>query len=212
LWVAFFGPDGVGKSAVIDRLQQKVEGEFSGCARFHFRPRFGCRRRDAAPMTAPHAQTPRGLLFSTCKLLYWLFDCWLGYIFQVLPSLRRSELVIFDRYLPDLLVDPVRYRLPASAMNLTAQIVKWVPLPDLCILLDAPAECVRQRKQEVSPAESRRQRAAYLRLFQSLPRSLVVNANCPIEQVAQNVSAAIMMLYSRSAQPESELSDCRLPT
>jgi guanylate kinase len=40
LWIAFFGPDGAGKSAVIEELSGKLETSFVGITRFHFRPRF----------------------------------------------------------------------------------------------------------------------------------------------------------------------------
>ena len=194
LWVAFLGPDGVGKSAVIDRLPESLDDEFSGRTRFHFRPRLCLGKRERRPITAPHAQVPRGAFLSYCKLIYWLLDCWLGYLFLVLPALRRSGLVVFDRYLPDLLVDPVRYRMPASAGESAAKLVSLAPQPDLYVLLDAPAEQVRRRKQEVSFAESQRQRAAYLTLFRSLPRTLVVNADSPVTEVAHNVTTAINQL------------------
>lgn len=190
-WVAVFGPDGVGKSAVIARVQQKLASRFDGCRRFHFRPRVFRPQIDAAPTTAPHAQTPRGLVLSYLKLIYWLLDCWLGHLLQVLPALRNSQFVIFDRYLPDLLVDPVRYRLPASARNFAQRLVRLAPEPDLWILLDASAEQVQQRKQEVSPAESRRQREAYLQHFQLMPGAFLINADRSLEEVTREAAAII---------------------
>jgi thymidylate kinase len=214
-WVAFFGPDGVGKSTVIDRLQGQLEGSFCGCLRFHFRPRFGCRRTDEEPVTAPHAQTPRGLLSTTLKLAYWLLDFWLGYFFLIRPALRRSELVIFDRYFSDMLVDPVRYRLRDSARTLAALMVKFAPQPDLYVLLDAPAESVQLRKQEVSPAESHRQREAYRKLLGSLPGALVIDANRPLEQVSHDAAVAIAGFQFREAAsrnrfvPEHDFTSCK---
>jgi thymidylate kinase len=122
-------------------------------------------------------------MISISKLLYWLLDCWAGHIFQVLFAVRRSHLVVFDRYLPDLLVDPVRYRLPASASRIAAAVVKLAPRADLCVLLDAPAEIVHQRKWELPLLELQRQRAAYSRLFESLPRTLVLDASRSVEEV-----------------------------
>ena len=51
--------------------------------------------------------------------------------------------------------------------------------------------------QEVSFAESQRQRAAYLTLFRSLPRTLVVNADSPVTEVAHNVTTAINELSAK---------------
>jgi len=191
LWIAFFGPDGVGKSTVIERLPNNLAGAFSGFAHGHFRPRFGLRQAQAKPVTAPHAQTARGSLISYGKLMYWLLDCWLGYGFKVRPALRRSRLVIFDRYVPDLLVDPVRYRLPVSAMKFASWLVTLAPQPDICVLLDAPAEIVQPRKREISLAETQRQRLAYLKFFEGSRKALVVDAGGPVEEVAREVAAMI---------------------
>jgi len=210
LWIALLGPDGVGKSAVIERLEMSnCDGQFGGSARFHFRPRFGCDARERSPVTQPHAQVPRGMLISIFKLLYWLADCWLGYFFLVLPALRRSRLVVFDRYLPDLMVDPVRYRLQPSLMNLAGAIARLAPRPDLCILLDAPASSIQRRKQELSPAETERQRAAYLQMFEHLPGGLAIDADRSIEQVAQNVAAVILHMLQSPASDATGLSSCQ---
>jgi len=191
LWIAFFGPDGVGKSAVIDALQQRLGAAFTGFLRFHFRPRFGKGDLDRAAVTCPHAQSPRGTLISICKLLYWLLDCWIGHFAVCITARRRRGLVVFDRYLPDILVDPLRYRLPAGAMRLAMRLTKLAPQPDLYVLLDASAETVQTRKQEISPTESQRQRFAYLAMFAALPNGLVINADRPREEVVQQVTTAI---------------------
>jgi len=208
LWIAVFGPDGVGKSAAIDRLPELLGGDFRGYDTFHFRANFG--RRDGLPVIAPHAQKPRGLLVSVGKLLYWLLDSWLGHLLLVMPALRRSHLVIFDRYLPDLLVDPVRYRLPASAKKMAAAAVRLAPTPDLCILFDAPAEIVHQRKQELSRAELQRQRNSYRKLFESMPEAVVIDANRPIEEVSRHLAAAItscLFPATSCPSPDREPSD-----
>ena len=209
LWIAFYGPDGVGKSAVIGSLQAKPGGAFSRCLCFHFRPRFGGRAYERPPVTAPHAQSPRGLLITMIKLAYWLLDCWLGYLFMVMPATSRSQLVVFDRYLPDILVDPMRYRLPMSAGKIASVIVRLAPRPDLNVLLDAPAESVQRRKQEVSLAESQRQRVAYRKLLASLPNTLVIDASGPIAEVTQNVDTAILSVTLRATRSSVPLADLR---
>ncbi len=199
LWIVFLGVDGVGKSSVIEEVKDQLEAEFDGALQFHFRP--GFRKRDMArpPVTEPHSQAPRGVCMSLGKLLYWLADYWCGYLSAVGPALRRSKLVVFDRYFPDILVDPRRYRLPWALMTLARRLAAFIPQPDLYVLLDAPAEVVQHRKQEVPEAESRRQRAAYLRMFESLPCTLMVDATYPIDEVAAQVSSAASILLVRPA-------------
>jgi thymidylate kinase len=204
LCIAFFGPDGIGKSAVIEAMKLAVRATFSSVVQFHFRPMFG-RREDRPPVLDPHAQTPRSLLISSVKLIYWLLDCWYGYFIAIRPARRRSGLVIFDRYYPDILVDPARYRLPASSLRIASWLAALAPRPDLYVLLDAPAEVVQRRKHEVSLPESQRQRLAYLAVFESMPAKLLVDADAPVNQVAQRVSVALSTLQNFSMQRDEAL-------
>lgn len=207
LWIAVFGPDGVGKSTVIEEVKTQVGGGFSGVTGFHFRPMLGSQRVNHPPVTTPHAHRPRTGLVSLVKLIYWLLDCWCGYLFVIRPGLRRSGLVIFDRYYSDILVDPVRYRLPASVRTAARWLVALAPQPDFCILLDAPSEILQRRKGEVSPAESHRQRLAYAAMFRSIPGGLIVNTDCPVNQAARQVGAAVLarLASTKREQPNSLL-------
>jgi thymidylate kinase len=204
LWIAFFGPDGVGKSAVIEEAKALLGSSFSGVTLLHFRPRFGRRGRNRMPVTDPHGKVPRGLLISLAKLLYWLVDCWWGYFAVIRPALRCSGLVVFDRYYPDILVDPRRYRLPEGCRGFARYVVSLAPCPDLCVLLDAPAEVVQRRKQEVSPAESQRQRLAYLAMLQFLPDKLVVSADGPVSEIARQVNTAVSAFTTTASAQEPD--------
>jgi len=196
LWIAFFGPDGVGKSAVIEQLRPQIGPEFSGVAQFHFRPMFGRAQNNRPPVTDPHGRSPRSRFISRLKLAYWLLDCWLGYLTLIRSALRRSRLVLFDRYFPDALVDPARYRLPASCLRFARCLAALAPRPDLYVLLDAPADVVQARKAEVSASESQRQRAAYLAMFQRIPNKVIVAADRPVHEVAQRLGGAVLSLLT----------------
>ena len=197
LWIAVFGQDGVGKSSVIDQLEHHLAAGVEGISRFHFRPRFRRSCESAPPVTQPHGKPPRGSVVSLFKLLYWLADCWWGYLLTIVPRRYRGEMIIFDRYLPDILIDPVRYRLPAGSMPIAAALVKLTPQPDLYVLLDAPADVVQQRKRELSPGEARRQRIAYLKMFESVRSKLLVNADSPLPEVSRRVAVGICSLQSQ---------------
>lgn len=206
LWIAVFGPDGAGKSAAIQRLTQELSLSFRDIERFHFRPMFRRGGRDSPPVTNPHGKSPRGFLLSVLKLLYWLADYCYGYVAAIRPALLNSSLILFDRYYPDVLVDPVRYRLPASTLWFAKFLVRLVPPPDLCILLDVPAEVVQQRKPEVTCEESHRQRVAYLQMFHSLPNAFIVDAACPLDEVTQQMKAVILDAMANRAQDGNEVS------
>jgi thymidylate kinase len=120
-------------------------------------------------------------------------------------ALAASRLVIFDRYYYDILIDPVRYRLPNSCIGFARRLVPLAPAPDLCVLLDVPAEALQHRKQEVSFAESQRQRFAYREMFRSLPNTLLVNADCPLAEVTHQVSTAVLSFAGNVSRRQPEV-------
>ena len=129
-----------------------------------------------------------------------MVDYCLGYAIRGYPQLTRATLVIFDRYYHDLLVDTRRYRYGGSRW--LAKFIAWfIPKPDLWILLDAPAEVMQSRKQEVSFAETERQTKAYLELAATLPNAHVVDASLDADLVAQNIQKiALAHLQQRTAK------------
>lgn len=199
LMIVFLGADGSGKSTAIAGVKQKLAPAFRQTSYTHLRPRLGSKNDGSPPVVDPHAQPPRGWLASSLKLIYFLLDYCLGYVTRVYPQLTRSTLVIFDRYYHDLLVDTRRYRYSGSRW--LAKFIAWfIPRPDLWILLDAPAEVMQSRKQEVSFAETERQRAAYLELIATLPNAHVVDASLDVDLVAQNIQKiALAHLQQRTA-------------
>ncbi|MGB5636734.1 MAG: hypothetical protein WBM86_28685 [Waterburya sp.] len=199
LMIVFLGADGSGKSTAIAEVQQKLSPAFRQTQYIHLRPRLGLGNDNSSPVVDPHAQPPRNWLASTLKLLYFLADYCLGYVTNIFPKLTRSTLVIFDRYYQDLLVDTRRYRYGGSLW--LAQLVgRFIPQPDLWILLDAPAEVMQARKKEVSFAETARQRARYLELIDTLPNGHVVDASMPVDSVVRDIEKiALAHLKQRTA-------------
>jgi len=161
--LAILGPDGVGKSTVIESLPNALSASLRRRGVFHWRPQVLARRKDTRPVTAPHGQTPRGSLASMVYLSVFFADCWAGYLFVVRPRLVRSGFVQFDRYFHDVLVDPRRYRYGGPKW-FAAFLCRLLPEPDLVILLDADEDVIRARKTELTRAEIRRQRQAYREL------------------------------------------------
>jgi len=191
-WVAFMGPDGCGKSLVINAVSGEFAPSFRTVSYFHLRPKLiGRKPTRQGPVTNPHGQPPRGAVASVAKVIDLWLDYTLGYLARILPGVIRTELVLFDRCIYDLLVDSkrIRYGGPPWLLQTAARLS---PGPDLVILLDAPPEVLRSRKQEVPVAEIVRQRAAYLDLARTLPSAVVVNAAQPVEHVVRDALAAIL--------------------
>lgn len=191
LCLAILGPDGSGKSTLLDALERRASGRFAAVRRFHLRPHFGRGRRPGGPVVDPQGELPRRSIPSIAKLGWWLVDYWLGHLLIVRPAVRRSTLVLFDRYYHDILVDPARYRYDVSA-RLAGALGRLVPMPDLFVILDAPVATLRARKREVERAETERQRVAYVELAAELPRAHRVDCSRPVEDVAAEVESLMI--------------------
>jgi thymidylate kinase len=193
LTVVFLGPDGAGKSSVIEALPRDLAGAFARTTCYGFAPGLlRAFRRPEGPNTRPHAAAPRSLMNSVMRALcYWLVYYVVCYRVTVHFALARSTLVLHDRHLVDALVDPKRYRYGGPAWLLRL-IYRFIPKPDLIILLDAPPPVLQARKREVPVEESRRQREAYLSLVRTMKNGWVVDAARPLEHVIGEVTDIIL--------------------
>jgi len=193
--VVLCGADGSGKStaahAVVDGLSPTFPA--AKVRHFHWKPPVFTAARQAArgPATDPHAQPPRNPALSLGYFaIHWL-EFFLGSHLCLRPITFRGGLVLIDRYYYDFFVDQRRYRLRVSPtlVRLGNCLLKK---PDLVLLLDAPAEMLQRRKQEVPLTETERQCLAYRQLVQQLPNGRTVDASQPADQVGANLTRAIL--------------------
>jgi thymidylate kinase len=193
--VVLCGADGSGKSTVSRALIEGLSPTFSPLKgrQFHWKPPIFSHKRMASrtPTDDPHSKPPRNPLLSILYFGFHLLEFILGSRLRILPVTFRGGLVLIDRYYYDFFVDQRRYRLkvPSLLVRLGYYLIKK---PDLVLLLDAPADVLQQRKQEVPLAESQRQRDAYLSLIQRLPNAHVVNAAQSPNRVASDCIQLIL--------------------
>jgi len=160
----------------------------------HLKPRTVARLRGQREtiVVDPHGKPSRGVFLSLVKIGVWLLEEWNFTLFQE----QRASILICDRYYHDLLVDPVRFRFGAPLW--TARLVgKLMPEPALWILLNAPAEILQERKQEVSPEETARQCCAYLEFIRSRKNYAIVDASQPLEKAIADAEEAIREVLIR---------------
>ena len=197
LCIAFLGPDGSGKSSVIEHVSAQLAQAFRQVDYRHLRPPlrpFGNPRGPAAVVVDPHGRPPRGAFGCVAKLLVFWAGYVLGGALWLYPRLVRSRLVVFDRYYHDILADPLRYRQAPGGLadRMARALARRVPQPDLMFILDAAPETLQARKQEVTPAESRRQRAAYLHVARDFPNARLIDADQPVDQVVARVLVHVL--------------------
>jgi len=198
--IVILGPDGVGKTAVGDQLKTELSPAFRGVKRFHLRPYLigSSGKGGGAPVTNPHGQPSRNQLSSMVKLIYFLADYSLGYLLRILPLKIRSNLIIFDRYYHDLLADPKRYRYGAP-LWVARMVGRLIPKPDIFIVLDAPADTIHGRKQEVTMEETARQRTAYLDFAKTQRNCVVLNTSQALNNTV-NAGCLAVMTYMQKRE------------
>lgn len=198
LFIAFLGPDGVGKTTTVDRVMARLKPIFGEQHLFHWRPQVIKPRTKEDEVAAEngwtsmnrHGDPPRGAMLSLMRLGGVYADYVVGQRRLIRPALDRGELVVFDRYYHDILVDSKRYRyggpqwlLPAMKMLLPQRKVFFV-------VLDADEKVIMSRKQEVSLEELRSQRRKYVALARSL-HCLHVRTDFGLEQTLTEVLRGI---------------------
>ncbi|MAC83449.1 MAG: hypothetical protein CL624_04875 [Arcobacter sp.] len=160
LTIAFLGPDGSGKSTIIDKVQTSVL-PFRRIDYFHLKPIL--QKNGDSSTSEPHALKPYSFSKSYIKLLYFIYQYSLGWLKNISILKIKSSLVIFDRYYDDILVDHKRYRYGASKK--IAKLFRYfIPKPDLYFILTTDADIIYKRKQEVPFEELERQINEYRKL------------------------------------------------
>jgi thymidylate kinase len=188
LKIVILGPDGAGKSSVIQGLMANMNWMGRVATVRHLKPFFIVPRRYKGGINVdPHGKQPRSSLSSLIKIFIWLIEEWCANLLQD----KRSALLICDRYYHDLLVDPKRYRYggPLWAARLVGNLI---PQPTLWVLLDAPAEVLQERKQEVPLEETVRQRHAYLAFVRDQRKHVTIDASQSLDKVIADVEYAII--------------------
>jgi len=191
LHVVFLGPDGVGKSTVIEAFQKDLSRAFLHQIYLTFAPSLLPTRLAPTKPGGPHSLPPRSWTASLIKAGWWSICYTLGYFISVRPTLARGGMVVNHRYLLDAIVDRRRYRYSGPTW-----LLKWIwtiaPKPDLIILLDAPPEVIAGRKSELPLERIVELREGYRSVVGMLPNSHVIDASQPLKKVVHDVESVVI--------------------
>lgn len=204
LFVVILGPDGAGKSTIIEAIRPLIETALHSKIFYeHMRPNllpslarlFG-RPVKEGPTTDPHASKPSGFLCSLIRLLYYTTDYVIGYWLKVFPVLvKRPCTYVFDRYFYDYFIDPRRGRiaLPQWIIRIFSLVV---PKPDIILCLGADPKVIHARKPELPLEEFKRQMDALRKFCDSNERAVWIDTGCSIED---SVNRALEAITTRMA-------------
>ncbi|MGY3508909.1 thymidylate kinase [Bradyrhizobium sp. USDA 3051] len=212
LVLCILGPDGSGKSTIIDLLSRRLEGVGRGVIRYHLYPPLkpGAEKLDAQVIVDPHGKPARPKTSSLLKLIYMLIKYNVGWCRSVWWPRRRSTIVFFDRYYYDVMADPARYR--NSASNWVVRLLgNFVPAPDMTFVLDAHPNTIRARKVEVSYEENVRQQIAYAELARLIENAHLVDVDRSPAEIADHIEALVMEQLAERRHDQFEHSLGGLP-
>jgi thymidylate kinase len=190
------GVDGSGKSTVINGLLNCLGSRVKEAEVIHLKPRFSHKdEENVTIVTDPHGMPPRSAIVSVMKLITWIFQYRIKRVFH---GHKNATLIIWDRYIYDVLVDPRRYRvaLPKWILDL---IVYSAPKIDALVVLDVPAEVAYARKPEVALEDLYLIRQGYLDLATRMPNAKVISTATAPEKSAEELLEFISMIMARKA-------------
>lgn len=185
------GPDGVGKSTLVDLL---LAGPLADrpVLRLHHRPGLLPTRGGAhADPSDPHGQAAYPLVASWLKVLY----LWLDHVLAA-PRLARAARrgwVVLERGWWDVAFDPDRYRLRGSTA-LVRVLGRLTPRPHLVLVLEAPAHEIRRRKRELTVVEIRQQAGRWRTALPPSVRRAYLDAGQPPERLCAAAAAELSLL------------------
>lgn len=190
LTISFLGPDGSGKSTIIDTILEK-RLPFRRDDYFHLKPVIAKKVSLSDEMvTDPHKYAPYSPLKSYIKLLYFIYQYNFGWIKNILKLKIKSSLVIFDRYFDDMLVDYKRYRYGGS-LKIAKFIRYFISKPDLYFILIADPDVIYKRKQEVPFEELERQVKKYRELADG-KRYFSIDVNRNPQEISKEIITIMM--------------------
>ena len=182
--ISFLGPDGSGKSTIIEKIKQT--NLFSEYYYFHLKPltdkNLDC---NVDIVTDPHAKPIYSKSKSFVKLIYLTIQYNWGWLKNILRLNNKTTLIIFDRYFDDLIVDHKRYRYGGSIVF--ARFIRlFIPKPEIYFILTAGAEILFERKREVSLDELKRQLKEYKKLVDN-KRYFEIDVNRTLDDIIKDI-------------------------
>lgn len=195
--VCMLGMDGAGKSTIIGALVARLGNRTKAYEVIHLKPAVRFRRARISGVAAaqPHAAAPRGSAMSVLKLLSWVG---LYHLRKRLHWRKTSTLVVWDRYIYDVLVDPQRYRVDLPKLVLR-MLVRLAPVPEAVVVLDLAPEIAFKRKQEIPLMELHGIRRGYVELAATMPFAKVVSTEGSVEEAVEEIVEFVSEAMARKA-------------
>lgn len=158
--IIFSGPDGAGKSSLIEDINSLFcnMGITENIIPHHFLTRntpsihnlfFIPKKHSNQDYTKPYYQKPAGPISSFIRLKYYFCAFIFDFYFFINKELRSGNIVFFDRYFTDMIVDPVRMKISTNKYYVRF-LFKRIFFPDYIFFILANPTNVHLRKPELT--------------------------------------------------------------
>lgn len=208
--IALEAPDGTGKSTFINALTVMLAETFACDIEkmhvYHFRPsvlpnlgavgeKAGVMKQDT-DFENPHRNKPATPISSLMRMGYYWLDYVIGGAICVRKDVQFDKFTIFDRYVYDFIIDPLRSRikLPKCVRLFFTKIVQQ---PQIVFVLVAPADVIYRRKQELTINEIKRQLEEFEKLVTMGDIFFVVNANQTPDKMVEDTKSIILKKFCK---------------
>jgi len=194
-FVCVTGPDGCGKSSLVNSVETTCERMYKRLLRFHHFPLLRIFSRIDRVSTVRYERRlsnadewsnrnrKNGVLISLLRCSYQLFRLWAGYWFWIWPERVKGSLVIGERWCYDWLLDP-----GSKGVTLPYGIRKCFfmlcPKPDKLVVMRCSPALARKRKPELPEEEISRQYELIDRLLSHERGFCYVDNNGSLQETA----------------------------
>ncbi|MFY9238090.1 MAG: hypothetical protein WAO78_04285, partial [Roseovarius sp.] len=212
LFLSISGPDGSGKTTVIDIVITQLRAIYGdGVVNYaHFRPTVLPRIAEVAKKARavdtvdknydqPHRAKPSGLAGSVARLSYYWLDYLVGYFWSIRPMLHRGEVFLFDRYYFDMIADSFRSRI-SLPMHLLRAVGRSLPLPRHAFFIHVDPDEIHRRKQELTMERIVELNARYGDLADRGWLIRIDNNGAPQEAAAAIVDRIVLERHTKTAK------------
>lgn len=207
--IAVEAPDGTGKTTFIDGLTVTLAELFNTDIEkmhvYHFRPtvlpNLGAVGEKAGVMeqdkdfTNPHRNKPANPISSFVRMVYYWIDYLIGGFVCIRKDVQFDKFTIFDRYIYDFIVDPVRSRIGLPRW-IRVLFSKLVYKPKFVFVMMADTDVIYKRKQELTREEITRQLGEFKRLADSGKRFVELDANQTPDAIIKEATKVIIEQYT----------------
>jgi thymidylate kinase len=178
--ISFLGADGSGKSTLLKMLENDLKLNIPKVKTrvVHFKP--AIRKKSTGGVVSPYNKNPHNIFISVAKLFIWCCEYISFFIVIYMKNISTYLIIIFDRHLIDIKVDPLRYRMNETVSKLPFYTFLF-PKPDIIFYIDAEPGTINKRKNEVSLDETKQQVKMYRDVLKKIKNVMIIDNEQSVE-------------------------------